>query len=46
MREVLLSRNLKNYRGFSLFRYDNLFESRYYTNNSIGELNNLKKIIK
>lgn len=46
MREVLLSRNLKNYRGFSLFRYDNLFESSYYTSNSIGELNNLKKIIK
>ena len=45
MREVVLSRNLKNYRGFSLFRYDNLFESSYYTNNSIGELNNLKKII-
>ena len=46
MREVLLSRNLKNYKGFSLFRYDNLFETSYYTNNSIGELNNLKKIIK
>lgn len=46
MREVLLSRNLKNYKGFSLFRYDNLFESSYYTDNSIEELNNLKKIIK
>jgi uncharacterized lipoprotein YddW (UPF0748 family) len=46
MREVLLSRNLKNYKGFSLFRYDNLFESSYYTNNSIGEIDNLKKIIK
>ena len=46
MREVLLSRNLKNYRGFSLFRYDNLFESNYYNDNSIGEIENLKKIIK
>ena len=46
MREVLLSRNLRNYKGFSLFRYDNLYESSYYTNNSIGEINNLKKIIK
>lgn len=46
MREVLLSRNLKNYRGFSLFRYDNLFESSYYNENSIGEIENLKKIIK
>lgn len=45
MREVLLSRNLKNYKGFSLFRYDNLFDSSYYTNNSISEINNLKKII-
>ena len=45
MREVILSRNLKNYRGFSLFRYDNLFESSYYNSNSIGEINNLKKII-
>lgn len=46
MREILLSRNLKNYRGFALFRYDNLFEDSYYTNNSLGELNNLKRILK
>ena len=25
MREILLSRNLKNYKGFSLFRYENIF---------------------
>lgn len=46
MREVFLSRNLKNYKGFSLFRYDNVFDDDHYTNNSLGELNNLKKIIK
>lgn len=46
MREVILSRNLRNYKGFSLFRYDNLFENSYYTSNSIGEIENLKKIIK
>ena len=46
MREVLLSRNLKNYKGFSLFRYDSLFDVNHYTNNSLEELNNLKKIIK
>lgn len=46
MREIILSRNLKNYRGFSLFRYDNLFDVDHYTNNSIKELENLKKIIK
>lgn len=45
MREVLLSRNLKNYKGFSLFRYDNVFDSNHYTNNSINEIENLKKII-
>ena len=45
MREVILSRNLKNYKGFSLFRYDNVFETDHYTNNSIEELENLKKIL-
>ena len=46
MREVLLSRNLKNYKGFSLFRYDNVFDTDHYTSNSLEEINNLKKIIK
>ena len=46
MREVLLSRNIKNYKGFSLFRYDNVFDTDHYTNNTITELKNLKKIIK
>lgn len=45
MREVLLSRNLKHYKGFSLFRYDNVFDTNHYTNNSITEIENLKKII-
>jgi len=46
MREILLSRNRKNYQGFSLFRYDYLFEENHYTNNSKLELENLKKVIK
>ena len=46
MREVLLSRNLKNYKGFSLFRYDNIFNEDNYTSTSKDELENLKKIIK
>ena len=46
MREVILSRNRKNYKGFSLFRYDNVFEDTQYTNNSKLELENLQKIIK
>lgn len=44
MREVILSRNLKNYEGFALFRYDSLFDN--YTPTSQDELENLKKIIK
>ena len=46
MREVILSRNLKNYKGFALFRYDSLFDINKYTNTSKDELENLKKIIK
>ena len=46
MREIILSRNSKNYKGFSLFRYDNIFDESSYTNNSIKEIENLKKIIK
>ena len=46
MREVILSRNLKNYEGFALFRYDSLFNEDNYTTTSKDELENLKKIIK
>ncbi len=45
MREILLSRNTKKYKGFSLFRYDNIFNENIYTNNSVKEIENLKKII-
>lgn len=41
MREVVLSRNRNNYKGFSLFRYDNVFAE-----NSQLELENLQKVIK
>ena len=46
MREILLSRNTKKYKGFSLFRYDNIFNQDIFTNNSVKEIENLKKIIK
>ena len=46
MREILLSRNVKNYSGFTLFRYDNVFNINNYTDNSLGEIENIKKIIK
>ena len=45
MKEIILSRNSKNYKGFSLFRYDNIFDEDVFTNNSIKEIENLKKII-
>ena len=31
MREIVLSRNTKNYHGFILFRYDNVFDEKQYT---------------
>lgn len=45
MREILLSRNLKNFKGFSLFRYENIFNEEIYTKTSIKEIENLKKIL-
>ena len=45
MREIILSRNLNHYNGFSLFRYDNIFNEDNYTNNSLKEIENMKKII-
>ena len=46
MREVLLTRNLKQYQGFSLFRYDYLFNSELRTSTTMAELKNMKKILK
>ena len=45
MRQILLSRNLSHYRGFSLFRYDYLFNQELYTDMTMAELNNIKKIL-
>lgn len=46
MREILLSRNSENYKGFSLFRYNHIFNEASFTNNTVKEIENLKKIIK
>ncbi len=46
MREILLSRNLKHYKGFSLFRYDYLFDNSLYTNTTMFEIENMKKVLK
>lgn len=45
MREIMLSRNLKYYQGFSLFRYDYLFNEELYTNTTMLEKENIKKIL-
>ena len=44
-REVMLSRELTNYNGFSIFRYDSLF-SNNLSQNAFLEKENLKNIIK
>ena len=45
MRQVLLSRNIKNYLGFSIYRYDSLFKDEEKTEVVNKEINNLKKVI-
>ena len=46
MKEIILSRNLRHYSGFSLYRYDSIFDKENYNSISLKELNNMKKVIK
>ena len=46
MKEILLSRNLKQYKGFCLFRYGNLFDKALYTMTTLKEIENMQKIVK
>lgn len=41
MKQIIISRNVSNYRGFVLYRYENIFEEE-----SKKELKNVKKILK
>lgn len=43
-KQVLISRNVSKYGGFSLFRYDFIFNNEKYNDNSIKEFDNLKGI--
>ena len=43
-KEVLISRNLKQYNGFSIFRYDNLYGNNI-NDNQKEEANNLHQIL-
>lgn len=45
MREVMLSRNINNYNGFSLFRYGYLFDNNLYSVNTLNEIKNINKIV-
>lgn len=45
MREVLVARNLEGVYGFSLFRYDYLFNNNYFTDTTMKEVENLKKVL-
>lgn len=45
MREIMLSRNLHRYQGFSLFRYDYIFNEENYTEMTVNEIENMKKVL-
>ena len=44
-KQILLSRNVNNYKGFSLFSYNYMFNDRYKNDNNSNELENIKKIL-
>lgn len=44
-KQILLSRNENKYGGFSLFRYDYIFNSDKYTTNTLNELENIRKVL-
>lgn len=46
MREIILSRNIKHYEGFCLFRYGFLFDKNLFSSTSLQEIKNIKKILK
>lgn len=46
MKEILVSRNLKYYKGFVLFRYGYLFDEKLYSITTLKEIENMKKFIK
>lgn len=45
-KQIIISRNESNYGGFSLFSYNYLFNEKYFKNNTLNELNNLKELLK
>lgn len=45
MRQIISSRNLNKYRGFALFRYDYIFDNKNYTDMTVREIENIKKVL-
>lgn len=45
MRQIVLARNTFNYKGFALYRYEYLFETDYFTDTTLIEKENIKKVI-
>jgi len=45
-KQIIMLRNAKNYNGFSLFRYDSLFNEVNYTKSTANELDNLQQVLK
>ena len=45
MKEIIYSRNVDNYKGFSLYRYDNIFNKDLYQQNSEIEIKKLKSLL-
>ena len=46
MRQIIVTRNIKKCIGFSIFRYDSMFDSNLTDKTVINEINNIKMIIK
>ena len=46
MKEIIVSRNINNYMGFSLFRYDYLFSDDKINQNTVMETENINKVSK
>ena len=44
-REILYSRSLSNYSGFSLFSFNYIFNDQYTNSNNIKEIENMKSIL-
>ncbi len=46
MRQIITSRNLDSYEGFSIFRYDSMFSESIKSETVLNEIKNIKKITK